>query len=99
MANANFVARPLQQRLAPLVNEYLSAALLDANSRFPALHLAEALRHTFVHGRLAPSGDDIDHRDLALVCREYGSNLLALVSAHMDATVGTEIRAWNNPGP
>jgi len=86
-ANTYYPKRALQAALSGMVNPFLSAALLDAENPFERIHVGEALRHTFVHGKLSPSGGGFEPNTLQQICQEYRLGLLDVVTRHMMATV------------
>lgn len=86
-AHVYYPDRAFQLALSGMVNPFLSAALVDADNPFERLHVGEALRHTFVHGKLSPSGGAFEPHTLQQICEEYRLGLLEVVTRHMMATV------------
>jgi len=86
-----FPNRALATRLAPLVNKPLTERLEDINEPWPALRLSEAIRHSFVHGKLSPSGGGVEAGELQQVCGALRVGLLDVVTQHMMQTVDAPI--------
>lgn len=96
-ADQYYPQRALQRRLIPDINRTLQREMAVAGP-FDALLLGEAIRHTFVHGKLSPSGAGFDADALLEIAREYRAGLLTLIAANMVVAVADPIRAMLN-GP
>jgi hypothetical protein len=88
----HYPARTLQLALLPHLNNTLTQHLTNGGAAFEALLSGEAIRHTFVHGKLAPSAENIEPATLGHIASEYRDGLLDLISERIVAAVADPIR-------
>jgi hypothetical protein len=82
----------LEGMLQGMVQRHLGEALMDRADTDRDLLIGQAIRHAFVHGRLSPSGDELDPDAIAEVCRELSSGMLTIVERHVSRLYSGQMR-------
>lgn len=78
---------PLRDVLCKQVSPPLAAQLGREERSVDMYYMAEAIRHAFVHGHLAPSGQSIDPDRLASYCRELRCNVIRSIDNKVTESV------------